>query len=199
MSLVRTAAALAAAAAVLTACTSSTSAGHGAATPTSPVTVDGLPSDTGVTGPPATPTTSATTGTTSPAATSTAASLPKDTCTGSQLTLRLFSAGAVPSEEIALITFTNSGTTPCSMFGFPGVSLRLAGRQLVQASRSPVTAKTVRLLPGENAQAQITDFSTCNAPLSDTVRIYAPNLTTFVDKTFQLRACRFEVDPVSHS
>ena len=62
-----------------------------------------------------------------------------------------------------------------------------------------MTAHTVRLLPGEQAQAQITDFSSCQASLSDTVRIYPPNLTAFVDKPFELRACRFEVDPVSHS
>jgi hypothetical protein len=126
--------------------------------------------------------------------------LPKDTCTGSQLTVRVIRGGAIPAQEIALITFTNSGTSTCSMFGFPGVSLRLKGAQVGQpALRSPVAAHTVRLLPGEQAQAQITDFSSCEASLSDTVRVYPPNLKTFVDKPIELRACRFEVDPVSHS
>lgn len=182
-------------------CTSS-STGHGAAvTPTTPVSVDGIPTDTGAPSDTGAPTGSDTaTTTTSPTTTGTTGiALPKDTCTGSQLTVRLIRGGAIPTQEIALITFTNSSTKVCTMFGFPGVSMRAGGKQLVAALRSPVAPKTVRLQPNEQAQAQITDFSTCSAPLSDTVRIYPPNLTTFVDKAFELRACRFEVDPVSHS
>lgn len=188
--------------ATMSACTSSASAGHGAAlnTPAS-ITADGLPTDTGVASDGST-TASATTpsATATSSASPTGITLPKDTCTAAQLTVRVIRGGAVPSQEIALITFTNSSRVTCEMFGFPGVSLRAGGRQVGQpAVRSSVTAKNVRLAPGEQAEAQITDFSSCQAPLSDTVRIYPPNLTAFVDRPIQLRACRFEVDPVSHS
>lgn len=191
---------LLAGAVTLTGCTSSASKGHGAAAGNTTPTVSGVPTDTGIdTGVPV-PTDSTTPTTSAPATPSTSTvALPADTCRGPQLTLRLIRGGAIPLQEIALITFTNTGTTECSMFGFPGVSLRAAGKQLGQALRSPIAAKTVRLMPGEQAQAQITDFSSCQAPLSDTVRIYPPNLTTYVDKPFELRACRFQVDPVSHS
>ena len=184
--------------ATVAACSSSASSGHGAAVNTTPaVTADGVPSDTASVTDSATPTAPTTQSTSS---TTAGITLPKDTCTAAQLTVRVIRGGAVPSQEIALITFTNSSATTCEMFGYPGVSLRAGGRQVGQpAVRSPVAAKNVRLAPGEQAQAQITDFSTCQAPLSDTVRIYPPNLTAFVDKPFELRACRFEVDPVSHS
>jgi hypothetical protein len=188
--------------ATVSACTSSASSGHGTAANRPTVTADGLPSDTGVPTDTSIPTQIAPTTSTAPTtgASSTGSGLPKDTCTMAQLTIRLIRGGAVPGQQIALITFTNSSTTECSMFGYPGVSLRLNGHLLGQpAVRSPVAPRTVKLLPGAQGEAQITDFSSCQGSLSDTVRIYPPNLTTFVDKPQQLRGCRVEVDPVSHS
>jgi hypothetical protein len=127
--------------------------------------------------------------------------LPKGTCIGSQLTVRVLRGGALPGREIALVTFTNSSTAPCTMFGFPGVSLRLQNALLAMpAQRTSDSPATVRLAPGEQGQAQITDNSSCQAPLSDTVRVYPPNLVTFVDVTpFQLRGCSLTVAPVTHS
>jgi hypothetical protein len=188
--------------ATLSACTSSASNGHGTAANRPSVTVDGVPTDTGTSTDTSIPTQVAptTSGAPTTGTSSTGSGLPKDTCAMAQLTVRLIRGGAVPAQEIALITFTNSSTTTCSMFGYPGVSLRLSGRLLGQpAVRSPVTARTVKLLPGAQAEAQVTDFSSCQGSLSDTVRIYPPNLTAFVDKPFELRACRVEVDPVSPS
>jgi hypothetical protein len=103
-------------------------------------------------------------------------------------------------QEFASVFFTNKGSAPCTMFGFPGVSLRLADRLLGQpATRENVAAQTVRLAPGGRAQADITDYSSCQAPLSDTVRVYPPNATQFVDLPLDIRGCTITVKPVAAS
>ena len=100
-------------------------------------------------------------------------------------------------KEIAAITFTNTSTTACAMFGYPGVSLRLHNALLGKpAERSVKKPKTVTLAPGAAAEAMITDFSSCQAPVSDTVRVYAPDQKAFVDKPLELRGCRLFIDPV---
>ncbi|MDP9091363.1 MAG: DUF4232 domain-containing protein [Actinomycetota bacterium] len=193
----------------LAACTSTTSGtqvtppgGSGSSTS---VTATDSPTATAIaTTPPASESSTASAPATTPssgAATSGRAALPKGTCTGSQLTVRVLRGGAIPGREIALVTFTNISATPCTMFGFPGVSLRLQNSLLAQpAERTSDNPTSVRLAPGEHAQAQLTDNSSCQAPLSDTVRVYPPNLITFVDVTpFQLRGCTLRVAPVTHS
>jgi hypothetical protein len=184
----------------VTACTS-TKAGLPSTTSSSAASsaTDTAPTDT------STPTDPATSDTPTPTPTGSAtpspsATLPKGTCTGAQLTVRVLRGGADAGREIALITFTNSSSAACSMFGFPGVSLRLNDAILGRpADRMSLAPTTVRLAPGEQGQAQITDYSSCQAPLSDTVRVYPPNLTSFVDRPIQLRGCLLVVAPVTHS
>ena len=68
------------------------------------------------------------------------------------------------------------------MFGFP-VSLRLNNALLGKpAERSGKAPSTVTLKPGAQAVATVTDFSSCQAPVSDTVRVYPPNQRAFVDR-----------------
>jgi hypothetical protein len=99
--------------------------------------------------------------------------------------------------EYASVLFTNTSTKRCTMFGFPGVSLRRAGQLLGQpATREAITPKNLRLAPGGRAQADITDVSTCQAPLSDTVRVYPPDSKQFVDLPLDLRGCALSVRPV---
>jgi hypothetical protein len=94
--------------------------------------------------------------------------------------------------------FTNKGTKACTMYGFPGVSLRYQGALLGQpASRDlSVAPAIVRLNPGDLVQAGIVDNSSCQAPLSDTVRVYPPDSTKFVDLPLELRGCTITVQPV---
>jgi Protein of unknown function (DUF4232) len=114
--------------------------------------------------------------------------------------VRALRGSAAGGQEFAVITFTNTGSLTCTMFGFPGVSLRLRGALLSRpAERSGKSPATVRLNPGAQALASVTDFSGCNAPISDTVRVYPPNLRDFVDLPLALRGCRVVVDPVAHS
>jgi hypothetical protein len=107
---------------------------------------------------------------------------------------------AAAGQEFALLTFTNAGAAACTMFGVPGVSLRLRNALVGRpAQRSSATPKTVTLEPGAQAESTVTDFSSCQAPVSDQVRVYAPNERAFVDLSLALRACRVVVDPVTHS
>lgn len=182
-------------AALLAACTSNSTAGRptaaGPTTTPASETTSASPTDTASTTPAPTVTTSATT---------TAKPTPAgDDCTAAQLTVRVLPSSGAQQQEFALITFTNASTKECSLFGYPGVSLRLNNALLGSpAQRSAnTTATRVHLAPGQQAKAMITDFSACQAPLSDTVRIYPPNLTTFIDRPTQLRGCQLVVDPVS--
>jgi hypothetical protein len=124
---------------------------------------------------------------------------PSDDCTAAQLTIRVLPSSGAQQQEFALITFTNSSTKACSLFGYPGVSLRRSNALLGSPAQRNFNAKAnrVHLAPGGQAKAMLTDFSACQAPLSDTVRIYPPNLTAFIDRPTQLRGCQLVIDPVS--
>ncbi len=121
-------------------------------------------------------------------------------CTSTQLKVRALRGSAAAGQEFALITFTNASSAVCTMFGFPGVSLRLNNALLGRpAERSGKAPSTVTLEPGAQAEASLTDFSSCQAPVSDTVRVYPPNQRAFVDRPLALRGCRVVIDPVTHS
>ena len=121
-------------------------------------------------------------------------------CTSTQLKVRALRGSAAAGQEFALITFTNASSAVCTMFGFPGVSLRLNNALLGRpAERSGKAPSTVTLEPGAQAEAPLTDFSSCQAPVSDTVRVYPPNQRAFVDRPLALRGCRVVIDPVTHS
>ena len=189
-------------AALVTACTSTH---HPAVTPGTNVSLGSAVSTSAPATDTTAPTTSAAPSTpassTAPRTSATSPGLPKDTCQMSQLSVRLIRGGADTGREIGLVTFTNVSTVECSMLGFPGVSLRSGGALLASpATRdSAAAAETVHLAPGASAQAQFTDFSSCQAPLSDNVRIYPPNLTSFIDRPGQFRGCNLVVEPVAHS
>ena len=182
--------------ALLAACTSSGTSGQptagGPTTPPASETTSASPTDT-------TPTETPTTGASTSATTSAKPTPAGDDCTAAQLTIRVLPSSGAQQQEFALITFTNSSTKECSLLGYPGVSLRLNNALLGSPAQRNVNtaAARVHLAPGKQAKAMITDFSACQAPLSDTVRIYPPNLTTFIDRPTQLRGCQLVVDPVS--
>jgi hypothetical protein len=134
----------------------------------------------------------------SPPASSSKAPTGPPGCTTKALSVHVIRGGAEPGIELALIVFTNTSKTPCSLFGHPGVSLRRNNKLLATATYpSNATAKTVVLVPGGQAQTTIHEYSsTCQAALSDTVRIYPPNLRSFVDAPLVLRGCRLTVAAV---
>jgi hypothetical protein len=136
--------------------------------------------------------------TTSPVHTaSTTASRPANTC--KKLTIRVLQGGAVQRAEIAAVTFVNDSAKACSISGYPSVVLMRDGSTLVTATpKSGTVAQAVRLAPGAQAESRITDHSTCNADLSDTIEVTAPNGAAggTLTRPFQLRGCKVDVTPV---
>ena len=127
--------------------------------------------------------------------------LPADFCTAQQLTVRVLPGGAYQNYEIAGVTYTNTSSTGCSLSGFPTARLlRADGSVLTTSKPAPGTsARLVHLAPGAQAEAQIRDHSTCQAPLSDSVEVTAPAPLQALRAhrpQLQMRGCTVTVDPI---
>jgi len=139
-----------------------------------------------------------------------AASRPPDrlgACTAQQLRVTIGEPDAGAGQLYHPILFTNIGDRPCTLTGYPGVSLLdAAGSQIGSAatrSGQPVTPVTVS--PGGTAQALVHtsnhgvgyDNPTCR-PVSTYVRVYPPDTHTGVRAPYRLEVCTgpFEVSPV---
>jgi hypothetical protein len=98
-----------------------------------------------------------------------------------------------------VVDFTNVSKASCTLYGYPGVSLRDAsGAQIGAAgarddSRAP---KVVTLAPGATANTSIgmTDPSVyptgkCSPVTSSYLRIYPPNETVYYDLSFKGTTC----------
>jgi hypothetical protein len=95
--------------------------------------------------------------------------------------------GGAAGSYYSFIDFTNTSTTSCTLYGYPGVSLTAAsGAQIgAAATRSTTTAaKLVTLAPGATANAELrmtdpTVYSTgqCQPATSAYLKIYPPNQT----------------------
>jgi Protein of unknown function (DUF4232) len=109
--------------------------------------------------------TSTTTTSTSPTTTSSAAGAPR--CTFAELSISVGQTGAGLGHEGVAILFKDTGTSECSLFGYPGVAaLNSSGQQVAQAQRTPTgylggletgstTPPVVVLSPGAVASALI--------------------------------------------
>jgi hypothetical protein len=82
------------------------------------------------------------------------------------------------------LTFTNTGSSPCTLYGYPGVSFTTAGHsQLGQpAARTPDAARIVTLIPNAEASASVripdvTVYSTqdCRPASASLIKVYPPN------------------------
>ena len=190
----------------LAGCTSSAGSGSGSSGPSTGNLATAITPIPGSAASTPASTSAAPTSSAAPSKTATTTVPPKPTptgpaaCTSTQLKVRALRGSAAAGQEFALITFTNTASAACTLFGFPGVSLRLNNALLGRpAERSGKAPSTVTLEPGAQAEASLTDFSSCQAPVSDTVRVYPPNQRAFVDRPLALRGCRVVVDPVTHS
>jgi len=130
--------------------------------------------------------------------------LPADFCTAQQLTVRVLPGGAYQNYEIAGVTYTNTSSTECSLSGFPTARLlRADGSVLTTSKPAPGTsARLVHLAPGAQAEAQIRDHTTCQAPLSDSVEVTAPAPLQALRAhrpQLQMRGCTVTVDPIALS
>jgi hypothetical protein len=103
--------------------------------------------------------------------------------------------GASMGQEYALLTFTNDGSTPCRLSGYPSVTLRHAGAAL-GGSRPAQTTGTgdVTLASGATAQARMRVPTSCAAPESDHVRVAVPDSPGFVVLPLEVRGCTVHVE-----
>ena len=125
---------------------------------------------------------------------------PGNTCKPGQLAIEGVRGGAYQGREIAGVLFTNTSATPCTMSGYPSARLIRNGRPIGRpADDEPGTVKPVLLANGQTAQTELTAVTTCQAPISDAVRIALPNWAHPVDAQVQLRACSLSVSPISRS
>jgi len=182
-----TAALLAGTALLATACGPSASPAP-APTVTKTVTVTPAPASPGPTG--GTPQPSPT-GTGSPGA---------EACPTSGLHVSAGNGNGAAGSVYYPIVFTNSSSSPCTLFGFPGVSFVTApnGSQIGDAAtrQSDKPVQTVTLAPGDVAHATLQVVQALNFPAAKCqpvtahfLKIYPPNQTEAVVISFTAKAC----------
>jgi len=109
------------------------------------------------------------------------------------------SQGAAGSVYLVL-DFTNISSVPCTLYGYPGVSLA-GGHPVTQvglaASEDPTTPrKLVTLAPGQVANALLRIVDALNFPASKCgpvktqwIQVYPPNQTTPIFLSYQTTGC----------
>jgi len=121
-------------------------------------------------------------------------------CTTSVLKVTTGSGGGgTAGSYYSYIDFTNTGSIPCRIDGYPGVSLTSSsGTQIgAAATRDPSSAaKEVTLAPGAtaNAQLKMTDYSVypasqCHPANAAYLKIYPPNNTASARIAFPGTTC----------
>jgi Protein of unknown function (DUF4232) len=108
------------------------------------------------------------------------------------VSVRVLPGGAEHGQEIAGLYFTNTGSTRCTLNGYPTATLLRNGKQIGQPSRPSTTATSSRTLgPGDVAESLLHDYTqTCQAPLSDAIRVTIPGTSkSIIRPGIQLRAC----------
>ncbi len=98
-------------------------------------------------------------------------------------------------QEIAALDFVNSGTKTCVLAGYPTAILLLKGKQIGRPAQPASSAPSSRTLePGGVAESLLHDYTNCQAPLSDNIKVTVPGSTITTVRPAQLRACILRVD-----
>jgi Protein of unknown function (DUF4232) len=151
---------------------------------------------------PASPSASAPTPTPTPSSTAAPACPTRDL--GAHVGLSQGTTGSV----YQVIYFTNLGTTPCTLFGYPGVALAGGSPQVNQvgaaATRSTATAATlVTIDPGQSAsttlriiEAENYPTGECNPTATTFLQIYPPNQTTPIYLAYKSTGCTSSTVPL---
>ncbi len=112
--------------------------------------------------------------------------------------IRVIRGSAAPGYEYAALQFVNAGTTSCVLNGYPGVRLLLRGAVVGPASAPAGRAMSRFVLAaGATAESRLKDYSSCQAPLSDEIRVVAPGSSISLTRPAQLRACTLRVSPLT--
>lgn len=120
-------------------------------------------------------------------------------CSTSNLRIALGNGGAAAGTDFMVLDFTNSGSAPCTLYGFPGVSLtNSSGAQIgAAATRNPVNGSTlVTLAPGAKANARLGvanaenyPASVCKPTTAARLKIFPPNQTVAIELPFKVTGC----------
>lgn len=130
-------------------------------------------------------------------ASGTAASAPS--CSTSSLHITLANGGAAAGTDFTVLEFTNGGSSACTIYGFPGVSLtNSAGAQIgAAATRNPSRASTlITLAPGAKASATLGvanaenyPATACKPTTAAKLKVYPPNQTQSAELPFTVTGC----------
>jgi len=127
------------------------------------------------------------------------------------LTLNLVTAGAAAGNYIMSYQFTNTGSDPCALTGYPGVSVLDRRGRIVQhpASREPgpgtseiLPVVTVDLAKGGHAVFALSSVDNVPNPdcardyMGTTLRVYPPGSTAAIEVPFTIGFCDLAVGPV---
>jgi hypothetical protein len=200
----RACAGLALAAAVLAACTPTVSAGHAVISSstvgsTTPVVSTSDPAPTSTTPAPADTSSPARSSSVSARSSSSSVVPAVARCTASQLAVGVAKGGASLGQEIAVLSFTNTSQTPCTLSGYPTAILETSGGATLgkPAVRLAGNISLVLLAPTKSAQANLTADTRCNAAESSAVRVSAPGVPGATDVPVALRACGLHITPLA--
>jgi hypothetical protein len=151
---------------------------------------------------PATSSTATATPTASPTATSSPSSAGTAACASSALHVVVASSagGAAAGSVYYPIQFSNTSSSPCTLYGYPGVSFvgAVGGSQIgAAATRNPtLAAKLVSLSPGQTVHATLQVVNAQNYPPGDCglvtahwLKVYPPNQTAPLYVSFTAQTC----------
>lgn len=96
------------------------------------------------------------------------------------------------------LTFTNTGSSSCTLYGYPGVSFTTSGHSQLglPAQRDPSSARLITLSPGGVAsnQVRVPDVgvfsqSACKPATAAYIKVYPPNQTASVYVSAKTKVC----------
>lgn len=123
---------------------------------------------------------------------------PDTHCTASQLAAHITERQGAAGSQFYDIALRNTAATPCTAFGFPGLSaVTPAGEQLGQAAtRSGDSPHEILVGPGQAtsftvrvSNAHAYDPASCSPVTAAGLRIYPPNDTGWLDVAQQVTVC----------
>ena len=120
-------------------------------------------------------------------------------CDTTDLNVTLGSSEGAAGSVYTVLDFTNIGSAPCTLFGYPGVSLADSGSGQIgaAATRNPLhSADLVTLAPASKAnvtlqvaEAQNYPTGTCSPKQTAYLRVFPPNQTQAIEVPFKTTGC----------
>ena len=119
---------------------------------------------------------------------------------GLQIAVPASKGDAAAGSSYFPVEFTNTSSSPCTLYGYPGVSFvsRIGGSQIgIPATENPtVPRKLITLAPGQtgHAELQVVDAAnyppaSCDKVTAHWLKIYPPNQTAPLYTSFTAQAC----------